>query len=500
LQTKFVFDVEIAKHGNTFISIDHFEIPESKITFLFGESGIGKTMISKAIYGLLDPAVLDIRINNTGYPAYLQQEDTRRIQENGFFVFQEPSTHLNPLLKLRDQIKEGSLQSAPDERKILQHLWNTDRDGAIRKILEVYPKPYRPSGGEKQRILLAMAFKKISLMQAQQTQPPDCLFVFDEPTGNLDNNFRNLFLQLLLEKFRQFPFSAIFITHDYSIISEIYRKHADLRERIAFRELSLKEEGLILQNFAPRAYLEWLKAENQASFFQNNGKESVFKIRGGYEVFGKKMIISRDQTRKNYGKLQINRGEMVYLKAASGVGKTTLAKVVMGLQDSKNLEMIIGRWKFTDKTPKSAWRYNIWGKKIGMVFQHADEALNLNSTVKEVFGGLPAKTKITDEGIRQRLQEMFDFPITESFLRKKVALLSGGQKQRLNLIRTLILDTDLIILDEPLNGLDFLSIKKIVAALQQKQREGKAILMISHNEEIFDAVIPEENVYYLYGD
>jgi ABC-type glutathione transport system ATPase component len=494
------FQVQIAKQGNTFISIDHFEIPQGKITFLFGESGIGKTMISKAVYGLLDPAVLDIRINNMDYPAYLQQAFTRRIQETGFFVFQEPSTHLNPLLKLGDQIREGSLRGAPYERDILRHLWDGERDETIRKILEVYPKPYRPSGAEKQRILLAMAFKKISLMQAQQTKPDDSLFVFDEPTGNLDNNFRNLFLQLLLEKFRRFPFSAIFITHDYSIISEIYNNHTDLRERIAFRELSLKEEGLILQDFAPRAYLEWLKAEKPVSSFRNRGQENVLKIHGGYEVFGKKMIISRDQTRKNYGMLQIHRGEMVYLKAASGAGKTTLAKVIMGLQDCKNLEMVIGRWKFTGKTPKTAWRYHIWGEKIGMVFQHADEALNLNSTVKEVFKGLPGSRKKTAEDIRQRLQEMFDFPVTGSFLKKKVALLSGGQKQRLNLLRTLILDTDLIILDEPLNGLDFVSIKKVIAALQTKQQEGKAILMISHNEEIFDALVPPESVYYLYGD
>ena len=50
---------------------------------------------------------------------------------------------------------------------------------------------------------------------------------------------------------------------------------------------------------------------------------------------------------------------------------------------------------------------------------------------------------------------------------------SGGQKQRLNLLRTLILDTDLIILDEPLNGLDFQSIRKIMNILQEKQQEGK---------------------------
>ncbi|MCB0291946.1 MAG: ATP-binding cassette domain-containing protein, partial [Calditrichaeota bacterium] len=87
--------------------------------------------------------------------------------------------------------------------------------------------------------------------------------------------------------------------------------------------------------------------------------------------------------------------------------------------------------------------------------------------------------------------------IEPAFLNQKVSLLSGGQKQRLNLLRTLALDTDLVLLDEPLNGLDFLSIQRVIAALKEKQQEGKAILMISHNEEIFEAVIPPENSYYL---
>ncbi len=209
------------------------------------------------------------------------------------------------------------------------------------------------------------------------------------------------------------------------------------------------------------------------------------------------MILSNHKNSKSHGELQLRPGEMVYLKAASGVGKTTLAKIIMGIQFCRNLNLIIGRYKFTEHTPKAAWQREVWGKRIGMIFQHADEALNQNATVKEVFGGLPGHSNMTMSYLIDRLNELFDFPITEAFLKKKVALLSGGQKQRLNLLRTLILDTDIVILDEPLNGLDFISIKKVIDKLQQKQKEGKAILMVSHNEEIFDAIIPPENVYYL---
>ena len=78
-----------------------------------------------------------------------------------------------------------------------------------------------------------------------------------------------------------------------------------------------------------------------------------------------------------------------------------------------------------------------------------------------------------------------------------MTFLSGGQKQRLNLLRTLVLGTGLIILDEPLNGLDFNSVKKVLGLLDEKRAHGSALLMISHNEEIFEHFIDEENIYYL---
>ena len=91
----------------------------------------------------------------------------------------------------------------------------------------------------------------------------------------------------------------------------------------------------------------------------------------------------------------------------------------------------------------------------------------------------------------QDLKYFYSDNITSGFLNQKVRLLSGGQKQRLNIMRTFFLETDIIILDEPLNGLDFESCVKIIDILQQKRNEERGILLISHNEEIFDRLVPE---------
>ncbi len=487
----------IIKSGRrTLAAIDEFRIPREQVTFLFGESGIGKSIISKAVYGLLDPDELDIYIDGQPYIEYLSNDFTRKVQETGFFVFQEPSSHLNPLIKLSVQLNEGSINGGDDEQEILKYLWDTADDQSIKKILDIYPKPYRPSGGEKQRILLAMAFKKINLFLNNGSDEKQALFVFDEPTGSLDNHFRNLFLELLFEKYRQKPFTALIITHDYSIISEIYQKHEKLLDSITFRELDFIENQLLLREFVPSDYLDWLKSAGPAEV--SGIKEiPLLRMSSAFRVFGRKLMIYKDPDHKEQTDLEIRSGEMIYVKAPSGVGKTTLAKVIMGLIPAEHLSLRIGGHEITSATPSGYWKKHIWGNQAGMVFQHADEALNLNTTVADIFKGLPNYDQIGPEKIRRQLSDLFDMKIDDAFLKKTVKYLSGGQKQRLNLLRTIILDTDLLILDEPLNGLDFVSSQKIIAMIQAKQQAGKGILLISHNEEILDPLVPEENRYYL---
>jgi energy-coupling factor transporter ATP-binding protein EcfA2 len=131
-----------------------------------------------------------------------------------------------------------------------------------------------------------------------------------------------------------------------------------------------------------------------------------------------------------------------------------------------------------------------------MVFQHADEALNLHSTMQETLAGLPTRRPLSPAAIVALAGELFDADEITEILTKSVRLLSGGQKQRLNLLRGLALDTDILILDEPLNGLDFDSCIRVIGMFRRKMDAGVGLLVISHNEELFDA-LAGSNVYYL---
>ena len=505
------FDLRITAGEQSLVDIRRFEIPLNRVTFLFGESGIGKSLISRAIYGLLDPEEYHIVINGETYDSYLSRPETRAIKEHSFFVFQEPSSHLNPLLPLGAQLREGSLSQASDDAELLKELWEGSDATEIQKLLEVYPKPYRPSGGEKQRMFLVMALKRIDLPREQRRREtgergpvsgfPSPVFVFDEPTGSLDNHFRDVFLRLLFDRFQRQRFTVLLITHDYSMISQVTRSHRNSLDGVSFKELRRHHGQLEVKDFQAETYTGWLKKQEvSVRPSSRTGQSSpLLSVESGAEVFGHQITFSRDPSGKKACPLEVFPGTMVYLKAPSGEGKTTVMKIMMGLIRAGHLRMNINGTDITERARRPYWQQRIWGKQMTMVFQHADEALNPRSRVKEIFRGLPTRQKMTTEVIRQKLKELFDVELSDDFLDTRVSSLSGGQKQRLNLLRGLVLDTEIVLLDEPLNGLDFESITRVLSLLEEKQQSGRGILLVSHNEEIVSTVVTEENTYYLHS-
>jgi len=488
--------LQIEARKRRLLDIDEFRIEKGKINLLLGESGIGKTLISRVLFGLIPVRDLDININDKPYTAYLQDQIFTTIRKEGFFVFQEPSSHLNPMRSIGEQLDEGSLSGTDLKQSILSQLFPVFNHEELEKFLDVFPKPYRPSGGEKQRLLIAMAFRKMSLLD-QKSENNEALFIFDEPTGNLDNAYRNLFLKMLLEAHGRFSFTVLLITHDYSMISELTNRYASMQDKIRYWELRRSKNILSQVSFDVRSYLNWLKEIKTVPVRTGKTDRPLLTLDHEVQVFNRQLSVSSDPAFKRLTSLTIYPGDVVYLKAASGVGKTTVAKIMMGLQKAGRVHLQIDGLMINERTAVSFWRKKIWAKKMGMVFQHADEALNLNGRVKDIFRGLPLKQRRDRSFLTRQLELVFSGQVDDAFLDQPVAFLSGGQKQRLNLLRALILDTDLLILDEPFNGLDFFTLQKILDLIQKRQKEGKSFLLISHNEEIIERLVPAERIYHL---
>jgi peptide/nickel transport system ATP-binding protein len=471
------FSVKISLDNSRAISIDEFEIKNNKINFLFGESGIGKTLISKALLGLLNSDEFAITINDEPYFQYLENLGVRDMLSKSFYVFQEPSSHLSPVQTLEKQLNEGKIKNAPDKKLILENLFPSFSKRQLDEFLKVYPKPFRPSGGEKQRVLNAMAF--LAMDKLSFSNAWNALFVFDEPTGHLDAALRNVVLDEVVRMFLKDKPSVLFITHDYSIVSYIKSKFKNLSEFFHYFEVYVSENKLRQRRFEPEEYTAWIASAEKLTR-ERNESEMVLSVNSGIKVFDNVLYFTEKGKETD---LKLRKGETVYLKAPSGTGKTTLAKILLGFLPARFNAKICGE-QISGETPKRIYSEKIRGKKITVAFQHAEEALNENATVAETFDALG---DFDFENLRETFFEFFGEPY-ENFARKKIKNLSGGQKQKINLLRTLALNACVTILDEPLNGMDLQSAQAVLSVLKNRMQSGQSFLLISHNEDIFDKI------------
>lgn len=167
---------------------------------------------------------------------------------------------------------------------------------------------------------------------------------------------------------------------------------------------------------------------------------------------------------KSYGTHEVLRnfsakipvGRITALKAPSGKGKTTLIRILMGLEKADSGRIL-----------------GMEGLRISTVFQEDRLCENLS-----VYANLRLVSDRSEEEIRSALHAL---SLSHS-VRQKAAELSGGMKRRVAILRALLADYDMLFLDEPLSGLDK-ELKDRVIAYILEQTKGKTLLLITHNEE-----------------
>ena len=106
---------------------------------------------------------------------------------------------------------------------------------------------------------------------------------------------------------------------------------------------------------------------------------------------------------------------LVLVRGAGGTGKTTLAKIIMGIFRADKVSMNLAGIELDHNTSPLLWEKKVWGKAAGMIFQHADESLNLEANIKETFKGLPLQKSLTTAKLKQKLGRLFEEEITPAF-------------------------------------------------------------------------------------
>lgn len=183
---------------------------------LVGESGAGKSMIGKAIVGVLPRAVGviegTIRLDGVDLNALPDRERRRLIGTRTAMIPQDPMTALNPSRRILGQITDRLIHSlgwnkhkaADRAREILEEVQIRDID----RVLKSYP--HELSGGMRQRVLIAAAFA---------AEPK--LIVADEPTTALDVTVQKQILKLIAELQKRHGTALLFVTHDMGVVAKI---------------------------------------------------------------------------------------------------------------------------------------------------------------------------------------------------------------------------------------------------------------------------------------
>lgn len=193
--------------------------------------------------------------------------------------------------------------------------------------------------------------------------------------------------------------------------------------------------------------------------------------------------------------LAVERGETVAVVGESGCGKSSLARVVVGLTAPTSGEVYFDGADITRRVGDPTYR-----RRVQMVFQHPHQSLNPRFRVTrtlleplqllDVAKGAKAKDRV-DETLRL-------VGLGGEYADRRPRQLSGGQQQRVAIARALICDPDLVVLDEPTSGLDQSVRGRIIALLRQIQQErGVTYLFISHDLSTVRRIADRVAVMYL---
>ncbi len=174
--------------------------------------------------------------------------------------------------------------------------------------------------------------------------------------------------------------------------------------------------------------------------------------------------------------LKIGKGELVAIVGPNGAGKTTLLKHMNGL-----LKPTKGRVLIDGIDTRKATVAEL-SRKIGLVFQNPDHQLFSETVEAEILFGLKNFGFPEDE-IQKRVEEVLEFFGLKELRKRAPLTLSGGEKKRLCIATVLAWDPEVLVLDEPTVGQDYLNKLKLYQVISKLKKVGKGVIVVSHDIE-----------------
>ena len=458
-------------------------IPRGRTLGLVGESGSGKTSLAWAIMRYLPANAQELSGAILLAGEDLRAKTPRQILEirgaRISMVFQDPSTSLNPTMRLGDQLAEVLVRhrglspraAAEEGEALLARTGIRDPAAMMRRY------PHQASGGEKQRVGIATAI----------ACNPD-LIIFDEPTTALDIVTARQFLELFTRLREETGVAALYISHDLGLVSRIAHEVAVIHQG------EIVERGLVPDLFrAPKqAYTRALLAAvpDPAHRIAVPPPDpaappllALSDITVRYGAQSPLMRLLRPGQAVVHGakgvSFDVRPGELLGVVGESGSGKSTIAKALAGLQDFTGSVTFAGRLYEQRRAFDRAYR-----RAVQIVFQHPDGSLNPRQTVATILSRpLKLYGTVPPDRIPARIAELLSrVRLPAAFADRYPHQLSGGEKQRVAIARAFAAEPRLVICDEITSSLDVSVQASVAELLVELQREtGTSCVFITHD-------------------
>lgn len=460
-----VKDLFVALGNKNIVNGIALKVPHKSIVGLVGESGSGKTISAMAIAGLLDSQMKtsgQIILEGTEISNLNYKERGRFNGSKIAFIFQEPMTSLNPLMKVGKQIEEVlKLHSdiSKDDRKA--RVLEIMKEVELAEPSKLYDKyPSELSGGMRQRVVIAMA----AVLKPS-------LIIADEPTTALDADTGRAILKLIKDINEKYGSKVLIISHDLNAIKSMCSYVYVMKDGELVENGTTKEIFEAPKNQYTKSLIEAIqKREKQIKV---KGTENILEVKEVSLFYREKKGINVIAENINFS---IKKGEILGLLGKSGCGKSTLSRAIAGL----------------NKRYKGEIKYYGEGEeKIQMVFQDPYSSLNPSKTIGFILSEpLKNQGKLTREEIKKEVLNILkQVELPEEFYNRYPHELSGGQRQRVSIGIALIAKPKLIIADEPVSALDVTVQKQILELFLKVQKETNiSILMISHDIQVLNQV------------
>ena len=439
---------------------------------LIGESGAGKSTLGLAAMGYTQPGCRitagEIIFDGVDLTKLTDGEKRKFWGNRMTYVAQSAAASFNPARRLIVQTTASTIRAGIKDQasayEDAQQLYTVLNLPDPKHIGERYP--HQVSGGQLQRVMTAMAMS-----------PRPDLLIFDEPTTALDVTTQVEVLASMRSIVEEFNTAAIYITHDLAVVAQMADVIKVLRYGNEVEEAPTRQ----MLNAPQEEYTKSLWSVRSLEKTQQEAEASILSLQSIDAAYGVEKVL-HDVS------IEVPKGSTVAVVGESGSGKSTAARVITGL-----LPQISGIVRFDgeDLPPALSNRSKDQKRRIQMIYQMADTAMNPRQTVREIIGR-PLEFYLSMRGAEQtnRIVELLEMiELDASFMERLPGELSGGQKQRICIARALAAEPDFIICDEVTSALDQIVQEGILKLLLRLQEElGLTYLFITHDISTVKAI------------